>query len=295
MILVVGATGRLGGLITRLLLARRESVRALVRNPSECGWLTAAGATLAVGDLKDPDSLAAACSGVSAVITTANSLSRGGSDTIESVDRVGNRNLIDAAAERGVERFVFMSLLGAAAESPMPLLSAKGDVETHLRESGIPAVILQPDFFMEMLPVFVIGAPALAGEPVTLVGEGRRMHSLVSMTDVAEYAVAALDRDDAVGLTLPVGGPEPLSWRDVVAAFERELGREIAVSYVPIGAEVPGMAPLLVELLSVLETYDSPLDMSGPSARFGIKPTTLGDFVHTFVVGARGERQPSAG
>jgi NADH dehydrogenase len=177
----------------------------------------------------------------------------------------------------------------------MPLLNAKGEAETHLRESGIPAVILQPDFYMEMLPVAVIGAPALAGEPVTLVGEGRRMHSLVSMTDVAEYAVAALDRDDAVGLTLPVGGPEPASWRDVVAAFERELGREIAVSYVPVGAEVPGMEPLLVDLLSVLETYDSPLDMSGPSARFGVKPTSLDEFVHTFVIGARGERQPSPG
>jgi NADH dehydrogenase len=294
MILVVGATGRLGGLITRLLLERGESVHALVRNPSECGWLTAAGATLEVGDLRDPASLSAACSGASAVITTANSLSSGGAD-IESVDRAGNRNLIDAAAERGVERFIFVSVLGAAPESPMPLLSAKGEAETRLRESGIPAVILQPDFFMEMLPMQVIGAPALAGEPVTLVGEGRRMHSLVSMTDVAEYAVAALDRDDAVGLALPVGGPEPLSWRDVVATFERELGREIAVNYVPIGAEVPGMAPLLVDLLSVLETYDSPLDMSGPSAQFGVKPTSLNDFVHAFVVGARNERQPSAG
>jgi uncharacterized protein YbjT (DUF2867 family) len=295
MILIVGATGRVGGLITRSLLARGESVRALVRNPSECGWLTAAGATLAVGDLRSPESLADACVGVSAVISTATSMSRGGEDTLEAVDRAGNLNLIDAAAEHGIERFIFVSALGAAAESPMPLLSAKGEAEAHLRESGIAATILQPDFYMEMLPVAVIGAPALAGEPVTLVGEGRRRHSLVSMTDVAAYAVAALDHDEAAGQTLAIGGPEPASWHDVVAAFEHELGREIPVNYVPLGAEVPGMDPLLVGLLSALEMYDSPLEMGALTDRFGVQPTSLEDFVHSFVVGASAERQPQAG
>jgi uncharacterized protein YbjT (DUF2867 family) len=286
MILIVGATGRVGGLITRTLLARGESVRALVRNPSECGWLTAAGATLAVGDLRDPASLADACAGASTVISTATSMSRGGEDNVESVDRAGNLNLIDAAKQHGVERFIFVSVLNASAESPMPLMSAKGEAEGHLRESGIPATILQPDFYMEMLPVAVIGAPALADQPVTLVGEGRRLHSLVSMTDVAAYAVAALDHDSA-GETLAIGGPAPATWHDVVEAFEHQLGREIAVNHVPFGAEVPGMEPLLVELLTALEMYDSPLDMSGLSERFGIHPTSLDDFVHTFVVGTR--------
>lgn len=295
MILVVGATGQLGGLIARSLLARGESVRALVRNPAECGWLTAAGATLAVGDLQDPVSLAHACSGASAVITTATSMARGGADTIESVDRNGNLNLIAAATAHGVERFIFVSALGAAAESPMALLSAKGAAEERLRNSGIPATILQPDFYMELLPVAVVGAPALSGQPVTLVGEGRRLHSLVSMSDVARYAIAALDHADSAGETLVIGGPKPVSWHDIVAAFERELGREIAVSYAPIGAEVPGLAPMLVGLLTALEGYDTPLDMSRLSDRFGIQATSLADFVHTFVASARHESRSLAG
>lgn len=295
MILVVGATGQLGGMIAQSLLARGDSVRALVRNPAECGWLTAAGATLAVGDLHDPVSLANACSGASAVVTTATSMARGGADTIESVDRTGNLNLIAAAAAHGVERFIFVSALGAAAESPMPLLSAKGAAEERLRDSGIPATILQPDFYMELLPVAVVGAPALAGQPVTLVGEGRRRHSLVSMSDVARYAVAALDHADSAGETLVIGGPKPVSWHDIVAAFERELGREIAVSYAPIGVEVPGLAPMLVGLLTALEGYDTPLDMSRLSDRFGIQATSLAGFVHNFVAGARHESRSLAG
>ena len=294
MILVVGATGQLGGQIARALLARGESVRALVRNPAECAWLTAAGAALAVGDLKDPASLSAACSGVSAVITTANSMARGGEDTVDSVDRAGNMNLIDAATALGVERFIFISALGAATNSPMPLLSAKGAAEERLRTSGIPATILQPDFYLELLPAAVVGFPAVTGQPVTLVGEGRRLHSPVSMSDVAEYAVAALDHADSAGQTLPIGGQKPVSWRDVIAAFERELGREIAVTFIPIGAEVPGLPPLLADLLTALETYDTPLDMSDLSDRFGVQPTSLDDFARSFVARAQDERQSSA-
>ena len=98
MILVVGGTGRLGGSIARDLLGRGKPVRVLVRPGSSYRELAASGAQPVIGDLKDAPSLHAACDGVDAVVTTANSLGRGEDDTIDSVDRVGNRNLVEAAA-----------------------------------------------------------------------------------------------------------------------------------------------------------------------------------------------------
>jgi len=137
MILVVGATGQLGGLIARMLLGQGKPVRVLVRDGSSYDELVTAGAQAVTGDLKDPDSLRAACAGVDAVVSTANSTARGGADTVETVDRAGNRNLIDAAAAAGVRHFVFVSAIGARPEHPTPLLRAKGEAERRLRGSGM--------------------------------------------------------------------------------------------------------------------------------------------------------------
>jgi uncharacterized protein YbjT (DUF2867 family) len=284
-ILVVGATGHLGGLIARRLLDRGTPVRALIRSaPGDTE--VPAGAETVVGDLKDPDSLATACLGVSAVVTTANSVGRAGVDTVESVDRQGNRDLVKAAAAAGVRRFVFTSVLGASADSPLPFVRAKAETEQHLRASGMEWTILQPNLFMDTWVPAVVGGPALAGQPVTIVGQGRRRHSFVAAQDVAAYAVAALDHPQAVGRELLIGGPQPLSWLDVVATFERTLGREVPTLSASLGTSVPGLPDAVSGVLTALETYDSPLDMTEPSRTFGVPPSTLDDFVRDFVTRA---------
>lgn len=285
MILVVGATGQLGGLIVRTLLDRGRPVRALVRGTSGDA-AGPAGAETVVGDLKDPPSLAAACRGVSAVVTTANSVGRSGVDTVESVDRRGNHDLIEAAAAAGVRRFVFTSALGASLDSPVPFLRAKAETEQHLRASGMDWTILQPNLFMDIWVPAVVGGPALAGEPVTLVGQGRRRHSFVAARDVAAYAVAALDHARSAGRVLVIGGPQPLSWQDVVGMFEEVLGREVPTRSMPLGTSVPGLPDAVRGVLTALETYDSPLDMAEPSRTFGVPPSTLGDYVREFVARA---------
>ena len=286
MILVAGATGQLGGLITRSLLQDRKPVRILTRNGSYAG-LADGGAETAIGDLKDKDSLRAACAAVDVVITTANSTARGGDDTIETVDRAGNRNLVEAAAAEGVRRFIFISVLGASPDHPVPLMRAKGETEQRLRDTGMAWTVLQPNLFMDKLPIAVVGGPALAGQPITLIGEGQRRHSLVAMRDVAAFAIAALDRKEAEGQTLPIGGPQAVSFRDVAATFEQELGREVPVQAVPLGQPVPGMPAMISELLTALETYDSPLDMTALAAAYRIIPTTLTDFVRSFIAANR--------
>ena len=79
----------LGGAIVRRLLEQGDKVRALVRDDAGARALSEAGADTARGDLKDPASLAAACEGIPAVITTANSAGRGGEDNVETVDLEG--------------------------------------------------------------------------------------------------------------------------------------------------------------------------------------------------------------
>lgn len=278
MILVVGGTGSLGGRVARGLIEQGETVRALVRPASEYQALADAGADLVVGDLRDPDSLARACEGVEIVVTTANSARRGGEDTVESVDRDGNRALIDAAGAAGVQRFVFVSALGADPASPVPFLRAKGETEAYLRGSGLHHTIVSPNVFMDSWFTMLVEGPVSAGEPVTLVGEAARRHSFVAEEDVARFILAAVRHPAAVDTTLVVGGPDPLSWRDVVGIYEKATGRTIEVRTIAPGQPIPGLPEVVSQLAAGFETYDSPIPMDEAAATYGVSLTSARDF-----------------
>ncbi len=291
MILVVGATGVVGGMITLGLLERGKEVRALVRRDSPSSQLvqhglatpaeslSESGAHLMHGDLRNRASLEAALEGVETVVTTANSAMRGGADNPQSVDLDGNRNLIEAARDAGAEHFVFVSLLGAAPDHPAPFMRAKGQSEAALRESGMGYTILAPAAFMEVWPAMVVGMPALQGRTVTLVGEGSRRHSFVSNRDVAAFAVNAVDHPAALNRHLAIGGPEALTWREVVATYEGVLERSVPVEFVALGEPVPGLPEPMPAMLAGMETYDSVVEMGKTSRTFGVPLTTLETFV----------------
>ena len=279
MILVVGATGQLGGLIAKRLLAAGRTVRALAREASAWQGLQAAGAQIAIGDLKQRATLDAACSGVDVVITTANSALRGGADNTQTVDIDGNRNLIDAARSAGVKQFIFVSAFGVTVDSPVPLFQAKARTEEYLRASGMPYTILAADGFMDVwFPMIVIG-PVLDGRPVTIIGEGRRKHSLIAADDVASFAIAVIGHSAAMNRHLPLGGPEAVSWRDVVAGFERRLGREIAVVSLATGQPLPGLPDIVAGLMAGLDSYDSVIEMADTAGTFGVQQTTVDQFL----------------
>jgi len=284
-ILVVGATGLVGGMIARDLLERGKDLRILVRPGSSYQSLVLAGAKPIMGDLKDPGSLSAACSGVETVITTASAGSRGGDDTPQSVDLEGNGNLIDAAHQAGVSQFIFVSTIAADENSPVPLLRAKAQAEAHLRASGLSYTILAATTLMDLTLSLVVGGPAQAGRPVTLVGEGRRRHSFVAARDVAAFAVATVGHPAALNRHIVVAGPEPVSLREVVSTYERVLSRSIPVRTIAPGEllpdlpPVPGLTEVVSGMLAALETFDSAIDMAETARIFDVRLTTLEEFV----------------
>ena len=283
MILVVGATGLVGGMITRTLLDQGRAVRILVRHGSDYQRFVDGGAERSLGDLKDPRTLAPALRGVDVVITTASAGSRGGADTAQSVDLAGNRNLIDAARAANPTQFIFVSALTATVDHPVPVPRAKAETEVTLRASGLPYTIVAANGIMDVMLPLVVGDRVQAGQPVTLVGDGRRRHSFVAARDVAAFAVAAVGHPAARNQRIAVGGPAAVSWRDIVAAYERATGRPIDVRWIQPGQLLPDLPPGFTELVSgllaALETFDSPVDMTQATQTFGVPLTTLDDFV----------------
>jgi uncharacterized protein YbjT (DUF2867 family) len=231
--LIVGATGLVGGEICRRLSVDRKPVRALVRptgDPSRIDELRAAGAELASGDLKDPASIQAACAGATAVLSTASStLSRQPGDTIEGVDRIGQLQLIEAAASAGVKHFVYTSFSPIAED--FALQRAKREVERALIASGMTYTILQPAFFMEIWLSPALGFD-VAARRARIYGAGDKPISWISFPNVAEFAVRSLDTPAARNATLTLGGPEALTPLDVVRIFEELGGASFTVEYV---------------------------------------------------------------
>ena len=291
MILVVGATGLLGGLITRQLLENGRTVRILIRENSPSAQLAQqgmatsarslmeAGAQPVYGDLKDPASLAAACTGVDIVITTANSAVRGGDDNPETVEKQGNRHLIDAAKAAGVGHFIFVSAQMADPDSPVPFLAGKAQTEQYLQASGMPYTIIAPNAFMDIWVFLLVGLPVLSGKAVPVVGSGARKHSFIAMADVAAFTLACVGNETAVNQKLVIGGPEPLSFRDAVAVYERVLARPVAVQSAAPGEPLPNLSPGAQAMAAAFDAFDSPVAMNGLAAQYGVALTTLEDFV----------------
>jgi uncharacterized protein YbjT (DUF2867 family) len=235
MILLVGGTGNLGGRIARHLAAHGSAFRALVRPGTDPLELQDLAAEIVRGDLRDPGSLRPAVEGIETVIASAHSLDRimaGRRDvTIRAVDLDGYRNLVTAADEAGVGRFVFVSFPGAVLASHTPFADAKLATEQRLRDSRMREVIVRPDAYQEQWL-----APERRfdwrGGTVTIFGTGEGRSAYVAMEDVAEAVVRLALHPDPPRLA-ELGGPETMSRNELVAAFEQRLGRPIRRQRMP--------------------------------------------------------------
>lgn len=287
--LVIGATGLVGHDVCKRLRESGTAVRALIRTTADAqkrAELERLGVELAEGDLKDPASLARACAGVQAVISTASStLTRQSGDSIETVDRRGQLALVDAARAAGVEHFVFVSFRDQPAIR-YPLTEAKREVEAALQQSGMAYTIIQASYFMEVWLTPALGFDAANGK-VRIYGDGNQPISWISYKDVAHAAAAAVSEPAARNRIVELGGPQALSPREVVRMFEAAGAGEIATEHVPAAALSAQMNaasdPLEKTFAGLMLQYTGgdAIDPAASSRLFPFRMTSVRDFIAT--------------
>ncbi|WNR45400.1 SDR family oxidoreductase [Paenibacillus roseipurpureus] len=229
-VLVVGATGSLGGKVVKELLMRGKHVRALVREQSDASSLQAQGVEIVRGDLTVKETLISALSGIDALITTAiGYTNRRKGDSLAAVDDKGNRNLVEAAAETKLGLFVFTSILAADQAEDVPHFYQKKRIEDYLKAKGVPFVSLRPGGFVDTL---LTPHAVMKGSIRTMIDPNAKASTILS-DDVARFLVMALDEADAKGKIVDLGTSCPVSIGEIAAELSRQLGREIRASAPP--------------------------------------------------------------
>lgn len=277
MILVAGGTGLLGRQVVHRLVGRGAAVRVLTRDAGRSrAALDGLGTDveLVAGDVRTRASLPAALEGVSTVVAAVQGF--GGRDPggIAAVDRDGNRNLIAAAAEAGVARFVLISIHDASDHDPLALGRAKAVAERDLHASGMDSRIVRPTAYMETW-AGIVGDPILATGRARVFGRGANPINFVASADVVPVVEELVVADDPAARTVEVVGPEDLSFDDVVHRFAVELGRPVSVSHVPtavlrvMAVGLRAVRPVLADQVAAAVVLDTTDRRAGVDARAG--------------------------
>jgi uncharacterized protein YbjT (DUF2867 family) len=231
-ILVAGGTGNLGVELVPDLNARGTAVRVLTRDLGRARQRLGETPEFFLGDARNPETLEAALKGVDAVVSAMTGFGPGAPGP-RAVDYEGNLNLIRAAEAAGIGRFVLVSMNGAAANHPMELMRMKYRAEEALRASRLDWVIVRASAFMELWAE-IAGAPIVKEGKATVFGRGDNPINFNSAKDVARFIELALSDPSLSRTILAVGGPENLTFNQLVGQIERAAGRKAAVKHVPV-------------------------------------------------------------
>ena len=215
MILFTGLTGAVGTEIIRLLPEYGLPVRGLLRNPAKADVLRAAGVEVAHGGLQDARAVHNALQGCEqAFLLMANCR--------EQLEL--EKSFVDAARAAGVRHIVKMSANGADTASPALLKRFHGEVEAHIRQSGLRHTIVRPNFFMQNM--VHIAASIVAQDSFALPMDAAQV-GIIDVRDVAHFILSVLSQPAPADAVHEITGPELLSFHDIARQLSEVMGREI--------------------------------------------------------------------
>jgi uncharacterized protein YbjT (DUF2867 family) len=242
-LLLVGATGYLGGKVAEIAASRGWRIRALVRPSSNAERLVALGVEIAHGDLLEPASLERAMKGCDTVITSAIGYSnRKQGDISSPTDSQGNRNLADAALRVGIDRVVFCSVLTCDRAREVRHFWHKKLAEDYLQQRGVPFVALRPGAFLDQGPNDFWEAGLRVGR-LRFASNPNVPATFVHTDDVARCLVDAVElRTKERSLRVDLGCDRPVSIVELAEIMSSILKRPIRPQVPPWPLVSAGLA-----------------------------------------------------
>ncbi len=251
MILVTGSTGFVGRALVRQLFEIGYPVRALLR-PSQRTPRLPKGVPVevAVVSLGDVRGLRPALRDIDTIIHLAGTEHQGRNANLLTIDIQGTQNLAQAGKQAGVERFIYLSHIGADRASAFPVHKAKGIAEEHIRKAGVPHTIVRSsliygpeDHFTTDLVNLMRFLPGIFLIP----GDGQTNIQPLWVEDLVACLLWAMDNPETINETYEVGGSEYFTLRQALARIMEVVGKRRLLVSMP--------SPFLRALVVTLETF----------------------------------------
>lgn len=293
MIFIAGGTGFVGGHLVNDLISRGHKVKCLVRSEKAAASLSSRGVEVVRGDITSAEAMKDILRPEDFVIHLVGIIEERGRATFESIHTEGTANLVDEARRAGVRHFFYQSALGADRNSWSGYLKTKAEAEEIVKTSGLrhtifrPSLIIGPwDGFTKKLLDMLKISPV-----IPIPGEGTAKFQPVYIKDWLKCIDKVLDDPGSYFSTFDIGGPEHLTYREIVETLSESIGRRKPAFTIPMGLMklsavflgiVLSSPPVTVDQLRLLE-QDNISDLYTIEKNFGFKPVRVKDALKEFV------------
>ena len=301
LVTVFGGTGFIGRQVVRSLAKQGYRVRVAARNVGRGYRLRMLGDVgqieVVQANVRNPDSVGRALDGAEACVNLVGVLFESGRQGFQTIHTMGARAIAEAAAARGITRFVQISAIGADAESPAKYARSKAEGEAAVRAAIPTAVILRPsvvfgpedDFFNRFAAMASI-SPALP-----LPGGGATRFQPVYVADLAAAVAKVVTDPDCAGKTYELGGPGVFTFRELMAFVLLETGKNRVLAPLPwpvaslVGklaavTAVIGIAPVLTsDQVELLRSDNVVADGAAGFDALGITPRSIEAIVPSYL------------
>ncbi len=297
MIFIAGGTGFIGRNLLKALRDRGLKVRALVRSEKKAEEIRPFVEEVVYGDITDRGSLDGLLRGCTLVIHLVGIIKETKRLTFRAVHVEGTENLVEEAKIQGVRDFFYQSALGASPGSPFMYSKTKAEAEEVVKASGLRYLIFRPSLVLGRGDGFSENIKKLLklGPFVPLPGGGRARFQPIYVEDWVKCFISILDRDDAWGRLYEFGGPEHLTYRQILEQYMEVMGIKkrfveipiyaakwmLPLSFLPraVGIPVPEVSPEQLEMLSV----DNITELDSVERHFGFTPARLKEYITELV------------